>query len=166
MNNEKKAPVLTLEHLAPYLPYAFNVISKVTEYTYKVLGLSNDELMIAENAMFSGWYAISNFKPILRPISDLTKEIEHNEKKFVPIEWFEIGDDEAENWFTFDHGNINLINDLSNISIHGIYHDINFLPYAVVQKLIKWHFDVFGLIEKGLAIDMNSIEGKETKGNG
>jgi hypothetical protein len=25
-------------------------------------------------------------------------------------------------------------------------------PYDIVQKLISWHFDVFGLIDKGLAV--------------
>jgi len=26
------------------------------------------------------------------------------------------------------------------------------------EKLISWHFDVFGLIEKGLAIDINTLK--------
>lgn len=30
--------------------------------------------------------------------------------------------------------------------------------YQTVQWLISMHFDVFGLIEKGLAVDINSIE--------
>ena len=25
-------------------------------------------------------------------------------------------------------------------------------PYFIIQKLLEWHFDVFGLIEKGEAI--------------
>jgi hypothetical protein len=33
---------------------------------------------------------------------------------------------------------------------------------TVVKFLFENKFDVFGLIEKGLAIDINSIEGKET----
>ncbi len=37
---------------------------------------------------------------------------------------------------------------------------------VLFQKLYEWKFDVLGLREKGLAIDINSIEGKETKGNG
>jgi hypothetical protein len=28
---------------------------------------------------------------------------------------------------------------------------------TIYQKLFKWHFDVFGLIEKGLAIDINTL---------
>ena len=26
------------------------------------------------------------------------------------------------------------------------------------QKLFEWHFDVFGLIDAGLAIDINTLE--------
>ncbi|WP_286883392.1 MULTISPECIES: hypothetical protein [Sphingobacterium] len=139
---------LKLEHLAPYLPYGLNVISKVTEYTYKVLGLSNDELMIAENAMFSGWYAINNFKPILRPLSDLTKEIQHNEEMFVPKsridQYTQIGGD----------GKLYLLVDGTHWSCNPLSWD-----YSTVLKLISWHFDVFGLIEKGLAIDYNTVKG-------
>ena len=31
------------------------------------------------------------------------------------------------------------------------------MSYGLVSKLIEWHFDVFGLIEKGLAIDINTL---------
>ncbi len=30
-------------------------------------------------------------------------------------------------------------------------------PYEVMEKLLSWHFDVFSLIEKGLAIDINTL---------
>jgi hypothetical protein len=33
----------------------------------------------------------------------------------------------------------------------------NILTYENWQLLFKWHFDVFGLIEKGLAIDINTL---------
>ena len=29
------------------------------------------------------------------------------------------------------------------------------LRYDAMQKLIEWHFDIFGLIDKELAIDIN-----------
>ena len=31
------------------------------------------------------------------------------------------------------------------------------LEYACVIKLFEWHFDVFGLIEQNLAIDINNM---------
>ena len=30
-------------------------------------------------------------------------------------------------------------------------------PYWIMEKLFKWHFDVFNLLEKGLAIDINTL---------
>lgn len=148
---------LTLEHLAPYLPYGIRVTVGKTERNLTAISLDSPFVFVSawKGSREKEMLSIEDIKPILRPVSDLTKEIEHNGKRFIPIEWFEIGDDESENWFSFDHGNINLINDLNNISTHKVYHDINFLPYAVVQKIIEWHFDVFGLIEKGLAISTN-----------
>ena len=29
--------------------------------------------------------------------------------------------------------------------------------YAMYEKLTEWHFDIFGLIPKGLAIDINKL---------
>ena len=31
------------------------------------------------------------------------------------------------------------------------------IEYAAMEILFEWHFDVFGLIDKGLAIDINSL---------
>jgi hypothetical protein len=98
----------------------------------------------------------ADFKPLLHPLSDLTKEIDHNGERFVPVEWFEIGDDGGES-LEYTHGNIKLIKTLKFIAEYNIHNDINYLPYGVVQKLHEWHFDVFNWIEKGLAIDKNTL---------
>lgn len=84
-------------------------------------------------------YGTNDFKPIYRPKEHLTIPITHNGETFVPIEWFEIGDDSNES-IEYDFGNIKLIKDLESISEHGSLHDINYLPYGVIQKLIEWHF--------------------------
>lgn len=41
--------------------------------------------------------------------------------------------------------------------ILAVTYDIKLIRYGDVLKLLEWHFDVFGLIEKGLAIDINTI---------
>ena len=64
-------------------------------------------------------------KPILRPLSDLTKE-----------------------GFVYLH----------NYLTKEIDNDISLLHYRDIQILLKNHFDVFGLIEKGLAIDINTLK--------
>jgi len=85
--------------------------------------------------------SVDGIKPILRPLSDITKEIEVNGEKFVPIDWIDKNHN-ANNYapcaIMLD-GTIEL----------GFYKDF--------QKLFEWHFDIFGLIEKGLAIDFNNL---------
>ena len=164
---------LTIQHLAPYLPYGLKVKYKDCIYDKTHIatlsGVSNDAVETTYKRRFKGCSGDCifikgrnniiqlNFTPILHPLSDLTKEIEHNGERFVPIEFFEIGD--TDNCFyEFDFGNIRLIKQIKTIANYNVHHDINFLPFAVVQKLFEWHFDVFGLIEKGLAIDINTIQ--------
>lgn len=120
---------LELKHLSPYLPYKLRI-----RY---VLGKGSTWTLTQFN--------IEQFsdvdKPILRPLSDLTKEIEHNGEKFVPIDNF-IYKTSVEYFAEFPEQKHNLI--------HG-------LKYADVQLLLEWHFDIFGLIEKDLAIDINAL---------
>lgn len=80
-------------------------------------------------------YEISSCRLILRPLSDLTKEIEHNGEKFVPTKALSM-------W------------DLEGITAIDIPH----IPVNLYELLLKWHFDVFDLIGQGLAIDINTLE--------
>jgi hypothetical protein len=43
--------------------------------------------------------------------------------------------------------------------VTGNAHDTHFPnnQYEAYQYLFKWHLDIFGLIEKGLAIDVNDL---------
>ena len=85
--------------------------------------------------------------PILYPLSDLTKEIQHNGLKIVPLS--EIIEDERCN------------SDIQHLSRMILNLDIKDLclnyPFWVVQKLVEWHFDVAGLIEKGQAENINTL---------
>lgn len=86
-------------------------------------------------------------KILLRPLSDLAKEIEHNGEKFVPIdELNNIGDAECDRYNDYFNE--------ENIS------DVNWLlePFIIFQKLIEWHFDLFDGIKNKEAIDVNNLE--------
>lgn len=151
---------LTLEHLAPYLPYGLKMFHK--ESAVKIQTMTHFDLCEDLLQHHNKW----RNKPILRPLSDLTKEIEHNGRTFVPMDT--VGDipnnfckcDFVTDWC--DKGGD--FNEYVQEFVKGVFgnHHLDYLPFGFVQKLIEWHFDVFGLIEKGLAIDINSIEGKET----
>ena len=92
--------------------------------------------------------SVNNCKPILHPLSDLTKPIEHKGEKFMPIKKL---------WEMNGGGNIYIQDD--SVGIHNGYvcaYDLNdALKFVFV--LIEWHFDICGLIEKGEAIDVNTL---------
>lgn len=79
-------------------------------------------------------------KPILHPLSDLTKYCD--DLVFVPIDWFEKNMDNSK----YKPSAI-----MSDGSI-----EIGFLNEF--EKLYDWHFDIHGLIQDNLAIDINTIK--------
>lgn len=124
---------LELKHLAGYLPYELNTkyqLSKVEVLITEQIDEVRDKKLTLDNCDF----VLKFCKPILRPLSDLTKEIEVNEEKFIPKDWIGynyIGENLGTNMATWSH--------------------------RTVQKLLEWHFDIYGLIEKCLAIDINTL---------
>jgi len=142
---------LELKHLAAYLPYELKVLAlkqrypnfggiRTDEKEFTMEGLRTNYLSVVG---FAGMYLYYDFKPILRPFSDLTKDIEIKGKKFIPL--IELG-------FTGCKVKSNYIE-----NTNGYKFKITGSSYKNVQKLIEWHFDVFGLIDAGLAIDINTI---------
>lgn len=108
----------------------------------------------------NNWLSIeSGLKPILHPLSDLTKPIEHKGEKFVPIlklalypamELMGVGYEKKSYYAGFKYGE-----DIIRFTIPS---DANSMDFFTVQKLIEWHFDVADLISKNEAIDVNTLE--------
>lgn len=153
---------LETKHIAAYLPYKLKV--RVEDYKCDYVNREFDEVIGLHQWDKSGllWSALTDggakpsldrIKPVFYPLSCLTKYRE--DLGFVPNEWFEIGDDD--NNEEYYHGNIKLIKTLERISEFKISNDIDYLPFGVVQKLLEWHFDIYGLIENNLAIDINTL---------
>ncbi len=143
---------LELKHLAPYLPYGVK---------YYTDGLGTSRKIECKNAQ----HVIDNqelSKLILRPLSDLTREIDHNGKKQCVLDWwydievsqrndYEVLGKIPEYWKTV----------VDNIELNGFAH----IDHGFMNILFEWHFDVFGLIPKGLAIDINTIDENNTNNN-
>lgn len=148
---------LELKHIVGYLPYGLKIDYK--DKIIELTGIKNYTPWSSQPCVSINkdtWTYLYEIKPILHPLSDLTKEIEVNGEKFVPIEYFEIGDEN--NGIEYTSGNIKTISSLYVISKYNIINDIIYLPFGIVQKLYEWHFDILGLIEKGLAIDIHTIK--------
>ena len=120
---------ITLKEWSAYLPYEVQV-----EWIRE-----EDKKTICDTLSISDYYFLINedAKPVLRPLSDLKKEIEVNGEKFVPIEKLPIIGMEV----------LELESDIKS----------GFIMQKNYNTLLEWHFDVFGLIDRGLAIDLNSI---------
>ena len=144
---------LELKHLAPYLPYdlkcdIFFAQQSMGTCVWRIRILDCFYLDKLKNNL-------EFIQPILRPLSDFNKVIEVNGEKFVPIEWFEIGDVEN-NSVDYGKGNVKIIGLLKDISKYNFI-DLSYINYGIVEKFIEWHFDIFGLIEQGLAISYNEL---------
>jgi hypothetical protein len=126
---------MELKHLAPYLPYGLKVkhASKLGNIK-KTSELTVSDLPWLRNQKY--------FKPILEPLSNLTKPITRKGVTFVAIEWFE--NDVSNDWFD------------GNIWVDYLFRkekiDLDFVPYGMVQQLIEWKFDIFDLIGQDKAI--------------
>ena len=128
---------LELKHLTAYLPYNLQI----------KLGDGREMEVIAVRNWI-GWcvtyksengetnIGIKAVKPILRPLSDITKEIEHKGERFIPVRKLITEPDD------------NLYPE--NIDYRVV---TNIMGYEKTQKLLEWHFDVFGLIPAGLATE-------------
>lgn len=132
---------LEIKHIAPYLP--FDVTTKLrtdNEYpVYTIVGLTPKGILtIGDNGHNLLETKFEDCLPVLRPLSDLTNEIEHNGEKFVPIERLTEKCKLQQKLF----GLQNTI-------------DLKAIDYL---KLIEYHFDVFGLIEQGLAVNFNDVK--------
>jgi len=152
---------LELKHLAPYLPYGLKMSRN--GFTGNLIQIKNpketDLLEIFEfQVSCSNWWEntedVNHYKPILRPLSDLVKEIEINEERFAPMNWMEKNIDKSIRFYRSLNGDLEIDIDTDNYS-----QVINlFCGYDAVQKLFEWNFDVFNLIEEGLAIDINTLK--------
>ncbi len=122
---------LELKHLAPYLPYGLQIQMHSGTWT---LERHLMQMLATESGHTN--------KLILHPISDLTKEIEHKGEKFNPF-------DELCKFSDYTEWLMSIEDDLYEMSTPQRW------AYELVEKLFEWHFDVFGLIDEGLAIDTN-----------
>jgi hypothetical protein len=118
---------LQLKHLAPYIPYKLNIVVKSRNQPNW-----NHTLTPAYLGCMDGVF------PVLRPLSDITKKIEVDGEKFVPLSYI-YGNDFEPCAQYFEN-----LNELC-------------IGYREMLLLFEWHFDVFGLIGNNLAIDINTL---------
>jgi len=129
---------LQLKHLSPYLPYELKlkegVLSSISGRwgTVKYIDSVGDDYNTS----------IERVKPLFIPLSDLTKNIEVNGRIIIPIEYISTSVSDSQRTMRRVVHNLSLDN----------------IEYWKMERLFELHFDVFRLIDEGLAIDINSLK--------
>ena len=139
------------EFLAFSLPYKlfFRIEYGSTNQPIGIYQMSGVyETSVVEGFNYDNNVKTDKLKPILHPLTDLTKEIEYNGKVFVPITRLKL-------LYEFESDNVCAIRMYINA---GWTSSIVELPLDIVLQLISWHFDIAGLIDKGEAIDVNTLD--------
>ena len=140
---------LELKHLAGYLPYGLKTKGLTAIYPDPIitgiLGGYGSRVYWNYHGATGAW-KLEDIKPILRPLSDLIKEIEVKGVKLIPA-------DNINREFFWDY----VRNNMRALVKDESYILVGYLPALAVDKLLEWHFDIYGLIENGLAIDINII---------
>lgn len=124
---------LELKHILPYLDSKLKAVDNQAEpddNIIEIIGFSNTDGNIEVFDQHGNYdIKLSDIKPILRPLSDLTRE-------------------------EFELQVFNSHIDYLTYENKGTEWTLK-APFDMVQYLFSKHIDVFGLIEKGLAIDFN-----------
>jgi hypothetical protein len=133
---------LTIKELAAYLPYNAIIFNKDSIS----IGIKPiHKLHYGEGiGSFSHILSSNKYQLVLHPLSSLTKEITINGETFVPIEWLE------EKYYTLD-----LHLQCERLTEEDGENWINQSDYMLVEQLLEWKFDIFNLIERGLAIPVS-----------
>jgi hypothetical protein len=151
---------LTLEHLSAYLPYG--LIGQLKQYPNGTCVKLGTYLSNSERKWTIDMFVESSVLPILCPLSSLTETIWFEGKEINPSEFIK-------DWYNEKYATE--IEDLeyykleNEFALFGVFHsteeketEIIAMPYQAYQLLLKMKIDIFGLIEKGLAVDVNTLE--------
>jgi len=149
---------LEIKQLAPYLPYGLKVISATREIysssnIWELEGLVRGNIYLKELTYPAD---IFNVKPILRPMSDLTSVYGDEYINEHSINML-IGRNNGYGDITISQFAKTLCLEVEvddSSSVKQIEFD---MILTISNQLFKGHYDVFGLIEQGLAIDINTI---------
>lgn len=135
---------LELKNIAPYLPYELKF--QVPKY-YNFGGTKTDMEIMEMQSLKGTWimfyeansfHPLNKFKPILRPLSDLIKP------EFELDEWRKKA--------------ILFLDETANLPFNSRLEHVGSIMYSDVLFLLENHFDIFGLIKKELAIDINTLK--------
>ena len=162
---------LELKHIVPYLPYGLkcqlmgeskedidhddNPAPKV----FLIDGAKRDLIHVWSKKTMTDEWIYEEVFPILRPLSDLTKEIDIDGENVLFCDYITDKYGDCETFYSFNDGAIveDTYRGEDAINHKHLYPNTECYPYFIIKELLRLHFDIFGLIKEGLAIDINTI---------
>lgn len=148
--------MLTKEILCAYAPYG--VQAKGNDGSIATIHIEDFGVSLGRYGL--EWVLrTQKAKLLLRTLSSLTKPITHNGETFVPMDKLrEIsGAFEKDEYFKSEPFRIQ-IEEGRVIGFSAICLHVN--QWELFQKLLSWHFDIFGLLESGHAIELKEVDNK------
>ena len=144
---------IELKHLAPYLPYELQLYGASDIWVMHSLGV--EEICIANGLhtqTLSFDDCLTDYSPMLRPMSSLTKEL-----------YYELSGKSESDSFGFWYGKHNGDNDKREYIYYSGYTSRQYFlcdgygqfSYKMMDFFFKNHFDVFGLVPAGLAMELS-----------
>ena len=135
---------LELKDICVYLPYGLKY-QWTNMKSVRLISMTDEVDYSSQHSLSTAWEWMMHrqARPILRPMSDLTKEITHRGEKFVPLDVF----NDRGHFIEFDAAGL--------LYTVGGCMDSDWL--MVFDKFHEWMFDYRGLISAGLAIDVNTL---------
>lgn len=137
----EKPTQLLARYIAAYAPYGLKLIDIRDNHEFELMGLYDDSFSIYSQSEQTRTVYFNNndypdIKPILRPLSDLMGTTIINQQHGVSFM-------------------IDLVN--NQLEIEAMYGTQLMAIISDVELLYQNHFDVFGLIDAGMAVDINTI---------
>lgn len=142
---------LTLQDLAPYLPYGLKGMAEFIKVGFKpveLIGFSRFALLVDRGEGVDEYCHIIDFKPLLIPVSELNTIIPSIDKVSTPMQILRS---------RFNYPS------LKSIKYNFVYRDVEgyfdctnqAIGYSVFRQLHEWNIDTSGLLDAGLALNKN-----------
>ncbi len=152
---------LELKHLAPYLAYGLKCTNSKESYLQteedrtgilEQLSVSpEDSVVTGENGYFL--LSIIEIVPILKPLSDL-----HDNEEFRQLLVDQL-DEKFKLHYVDEFKKLSLITSSGHRELIYLSGSVTYeCSYMIYKFMIENHFDVFGLIPAGLAINANDLK--------
>ena len=173
---------LELKHLAPYLPYGLHgfVVTNRANFEVEIVGWNYNTLKTSPSIHGYTHCPFEQFQPILHPLSDLVKPC-LSEGKIPIVElakiafkkpdyvaWMEdgnclVGYKSKSPSYLFSWSKSHCSFSVMDLFYSGSKWRANKDTFcsnqlALFEWLFEHHFDVYGLIDQNLAVDINKIE--------